>query len=658
MGRGPAIGQPPRRWAAFIVLLGVYLSLRGYHSRDGDQAYRLPLLLHRQDPSLYAADPFVRAFDAFNPHRGYLALLDWTSRPLGLSAALALLFALTFAATALGVDRLARSAWPEKGPGIGLLAVCLVLLAKAGNIGTNHLFEGMLLDRLIGFGLGWIALASIVAGKRGRSWPAPLAIGLAALIHPSVGLQLAMLAGGGLVAWCLLPRKTGVDWKAAARGVLGLALALLPAMLLHGGGGAAMFRGLSREEFLLLGATIQGPQHMLPHLWRRPQWLAWAGLMALAALTLLDGRERTGAGESDEARGRLGLLLGVNLLGLGLAWVAIEAVHDLRTTLFQPFRMATIARGLALVIVAGRIQRLWNRGDAEGQARAMLLVVGLTGDWSLVAASGIELLVSAVEWTRPAVAKWSGIMALGIALAVLARHDPESGHGTILVGLAGLWAYRAVVGVRRCEWTPRRVALAFAAAWAVPLAALLAPTVLEDRGAGRAAIEALAGRCRFGEVAVDDVERLALWCRENTPKSARFIGPPGPKAFRLWSRREVAFNRAASPYHAAGLADWSARFRDHVGFAGSTTEFARAYLVDRHGLEARFGRLTAEQKAALARRQGAGFLLDAAPKGGAAIDEAAPLELLRVEGRYAIYRVRPPVPIQARTASAASAGTG
>src|SRR4051812_32191334 len=96
----------PPRWLAFFLIFGLFLTLRGYHSRDGDQAYRLPLLLHRQDPALYADDPFVRAFDAFNPHRGSLTLLDVASRPLGLSAALAGLFAATFALTCLGIDRL------------------------------------------------------------------------------------------------------------------------------------------------------------------------------------------------------------------------------------------------------------------------------------------------------------------------------------------------------------------------------------------------------------------------------------------------------------------------------------------------------------------------------------------------------------------------
>ena len=158
--REPGAGRERRRWLIYVVILGLYLSLRGYHSFDGDQTYRLPLLLHHQDPSVFADDPFVRAFDAFNPHRGSLLVLDLVTRPLGLSAGLFLIFVLTFAATCLGVDRLARAIWPEAGPLAGPVAVGLLLAAKAGNIGTNHLFEAMVLDRLMAFALG-------LAGPRG-----------------------------------------------------------------------------------------------------------------------------------------------------------------------------------------------------------------------------------------------------------------------------------------------------------------------------------------------------------------------------------------------------------------------------------------------------------------------------------------------------------
>jgi hypothetical protein len=154
-------------------------------------------------------------------------------------------------------------------------------------------------------------------------------------------------------------------------------------------------------------------------------------------------------------------------------------------------------------------------------------------------------------------------------------------------------------------------------------------------------------RCRFADVPVDDLERLARWAREHTPLDARFIGPPGTKTFRLWSLRSLAFNRAGSPYLASGLADWARRYRDHVAFDGPDEAFVRAYLRDRHGLEARFDALSPEDMAALAARQGAGYVVARAPDGSAGATE--PLALLHTEGRYAVYRVNRLARIDAST---------
>lgn len=187
--------------------------------------------------------------------------------------------------------------------------------------------------------------------------------------------------------------------------------------------------------------------------------------------------------------------------------------------------------------------------------------------------------------------------------------------------------------------------LAVMLSWLVPLAALLAAAVPQDHPASRhALVRGLINRCRFAAVPADDIERLGLWCREHTPAAARFIGPPGPKTFRLWSRRSLAFNRAASPYHADGLADWFARFQDHVDFHGSPAEFVRSYVNDRHGFEARYQAMTDAKRAALAVRQGATYVIAAAPHSQerqAVASPLTPLQLLHVEGRYAVYRVDP-----------------
>jgi len=660
----------------YLVILGLYLTLRGYHSFDGDQSYRLPLLLHRQDSQLFAGDPFVHAFDAFNPHRGSLVALDVVTRPLGLSAGLLVMFVLTFAATCAGVDRLARGTWPLIGPSVGLVAVGLVLAAKAGNIGTNHLFEAMVLDRLMALALGWLALAEVVVRPARGRWRAAAAVGAATFVHPSVGLQLAMVLAASWMVWCLMGRWMEVDLRSALLGLLGLAAAVLPGLAVNLAPGPSLLGDMPVDVFWLLSVELQSPQHMLPHLWRMPQWLAWGCYLALAALAILDrGRPRTAGPAATvhakttmtpwvPARLRLTGSLAIILAGLGAAWYAIEVRHQVRVTVFQPFRMATLTRGIALVMLAGRLVILWRSGGWLGRMRAILLAVALTGDWLLVVVTLAELAVSATQeiraclfpsesWRFVDAAVLFGMLALG--LNFLAHHDTEYGHipllaasaSGLLIGLMDRWRRSVRSGGWQLTLSQARLRVggAFALAWAVPLASLLANAVpLDSAASHHPLVRSLIGRCRFMAVPADDVERLALWCRDHTPSTARFIGPPGPKTFRLWSLRTLAFNRAASPYHAAGLADWFARFQDHVGFHGSPEQFVRSYQADRHGFEARYQALGDAERAALALRQGATHVVAAAPQERSTpidIPEAAgPLELLHVEGHHAVYRVK------------------
>ncbi len=623
----------PHRLLWFVILAGAYLTLRGYHSFDGDQSYRLPILLHWQDPSLYAADPFVRAFDTFNPHRGYLAILQWASIPLGLATALFGLFVVTLAVTMTGVDRLARAVWPHLGSRVGLVAVTLVLAAKAGNIGTNHLFEATLLDRLLAFGFGWLALAAVVADPgRGVRVAAPC-LGLATLIHPSVGLQIALTLATAWVVWACRPRITEVSVAGAVGSVLVLALALIPGLILVGGQSGRLLVGMPLADFREWAVRVQGPQHMLPSTWRLAQWLAFGSYPTLTIIAYL-GRKVNPAGC------RFWHLLAVNLMSLTLAYVAVDVIGDLRATLFQPFRMVMLARGLCLVAVAGHLVSLWDRGDLISRGRVVVIIVGLTGDWALVVATLVEVAATLTE--RLGTVRWAGWLGglvLVLGLIWLSRHDTESGQVVLLAGLGVLLIGTGLARIRPIGWNRRRVVLVLIAAWAVPVAAWGAGIVWGDRVAEHPVGRFLVGRCRLAEVPVDPAERVAAWCRVHTPAASRFVIPPGEKDFRLWSRRAVAFNRAASPYHAAGLLDWSERFRAHVGFTGTSAEFARAYLAGRHNLERGFDRMTPAAKLALAQSQGADYVLERSGSGPTP-DLGPGLELIHAEGGYAVYRVR------------------
>lgn len=651
---------PYSRWVVFVVLLGLYLSLRGYHSLDGDQAYRLPLLLHRQDARLYADDPFVRAFDAFNPHRGAILLLDVISRPLGLSLALFVVFVVTFAATCSGVERLARALWPGQGPAVGLVAVCLVLAAKAGNIGTNQLFEAMVLDRLVALALFWVALAQAVARPHANQTGSIAAIALAAWVHPSLGLQLAVLLSASWVVWGLVPGQSEVSLRLAFWRAAGLMLAVAPGLAYNLPGSAGLMGTIPAEQFWLLSVELQSPQHMLPHLWRMPQWLAWGCYLMLAAVSLgvaRPAREPSERASSSGARFRLACVLGVALMALAAGWAFIEVWNNVRVTVFQPFRLATAARGMALIMIAGRVVDLGRTEGWLGRLRAVVMVTAFVGDWLLVVATLAEIAVYAVDLSKPSRSAGRGglipslvyLTMLTAGFGFLSRHDTESGQiplvcavavgiGASVVGHGDRFsAFRARISARLLA-RPRTMA---ACAWVVPCAALLAgAATLANPDLGRnALVKGLVGRCRFLETPADDIERLAVWCRENTPPDARFIGPPGPKTFRLWSRRGLAFNRAGSPYHAAGLADWFARFQDHVDYHGTAAEFVESYRSSRHRFEARYQEQGDPARAALAARQGATHVIAAAPE--APPDANGPLELLHREGRYAVYAVAP-----------------
>ncbi len=659
-------------WLPMLLVLGAYLTLRGYHSFDGDQAYRLPLLLHRQDPSLYADDPFIRSIDEFNPHRGSLALLDAASRAAGLPMALFLAFVATFLATGRGIRRLADSAWPGIGPSAGWLAFILLLAAKAGNIGTNHLFEAMVLDRLVALALGWLAIAWVVADPTRGAWRSVPPIAVAAIVHPSVGLQLALLLSAAWAAWAMLGPATGVQGRQAARGIASMALAVVPGLAINLPQNATLFGDLPAPLFWMLSVEVQNPQHMLPHLWRMPQWLAWSAYPALALLAFAatgyewqdgSGHDRVDASGATRSRNRLMILLMMLLIGLGVAWFAIEKLHSVRVTIFQPFRMGTVARGLALAMISGRMVALWRSGGPLGRMRATVLAAGFLGDWRLVVATFSELAATAAEFIvrsrregrvrRIVPAFVFGVMiALGIRF--LSLHDTESGQSSMLIALG----VGTIAGLRP-DWLGRlrdrsaadsailrrrRIAV-LGAAWTVPVLAMLATWIPPESSAARhRLVQSLIDRCRFRPVPLDDIERLAAWCREYTPQTARFIGPPGPKTFRLWSRRSLAFNRSGSPYHAAGLADWFDRFREHVEFRGTPEAFIAAYVAHRHEFESRYDRIPAARLAALAARQGADHVIAASPglasKANAA-DRTAPLEHLHTEGQYAVYRVRP-----------------
>ena len=65
-----------------------------------------------------------------------------------------------------------------------------------------------------------------------------------------------------------------------------MALAVVPGVALNLSRSDRLLDGLSPHLIRLLSAELQSPQHMLPHLWRMPQWLAWCCYPTLGVISL------------------------------------------------------------------------------------------------------------------------------------------------------------------------------------------------------------------------------------------------------------------------------------------------------------------------------------------------------------------------------------
>ena len=138
----------------------------------------------------------------------------------------------------------------------------------------------MVLDRQIAFALGWLALAQLVVqpdrgpARRGgdRSCDAR---------SPSAGLQLALVLAASMGGMVLPHAVSESELAKHARVACGPRARRdsRPGSLTLGPGRDS-WMGCPLNDFWLLSVELQSPQHMLPHLWRMPQWLACFSYLA------------------------------------------------------------------------------------------------------------------------------------------------------------------------------------------------------------------------------------------------------------------------------------------------------------------------------------------------------------------------------------------
>jgi hypothetical protein len=166
------------------------LNSAGYRYGASDQAFYIPAVLLRLDPSLYPRDRVVLSAQA--PLTGadeFVAGFVWLTG-LSVPATCAVLYVLSLLLLALAAWRIGGLLYATPWASVALL-VALTLRHAVPDSGTNTL-EGYFHPRQLAFALGAMAIAAFL---RRRTHASAAALAIAAILHPTTVLWFAICLG-------------------------------------------------------------------------------------------------------------------------------------------------------------------------------------------------------------------------------------------------------------------------------------------------------------------------------------------------------------------------------------------------------------------------------------------------------------------------------
>lgn len=379
--------RPALLWAGGLAFaLVATLNAGGYRYGASDQAFYIPAILHHLDPALFPRDW------AMIGAQGRFFLVDEMGAGLvrltgfGLPVWFAVAQALTLAALYAGGLALGRAVLMTPWALAAWLAA-LTLRHRIAKTGANTL-EGYFHPRMLVFGLGLLAVADVLRGRRGR----PVLLLLAGTaIHPTTAaLFLALVLVAIVVSE---PRWRRPAAGAAAAGALAA--------------GAAIALGRSPIDLTSMDPTwralVATKDYTFPTAWSLSTWLTnLAGPGVLIAVAWRRHRlGRLTPRELGLVAGALVLVAGF-LLSLPFIAAGVPIAVQLQTSrAFWPVEVVTtlflvwwlvdrpageaaragLARGLAVLLIAAALARGLYVGFLESPERATVAFDLPDDDW-------------------------------------------------------------------------------------------------------------------------------------------------------------------------------------------------------------------------------------------------------------------------------------
>lgn len=527
---------PRRTWVALAIVTAAVWLIRGYvwPVLSNVEVDTLHAML---DPALFHRDFAVQECLRFGPRFYYNALvLLPVHAGLPLPWAFALWHLVALGAMLGGLRALARAA------GLGEVAAAVftlwVLVVGVGTLGGVFFYtEAPVPAVWAGAFLPWGALLA----WRGRWTPAFACFGAAALLQFLVGFYAGVL-GLAALAWS----RRGRDLASVVPWVLGLSLVYGPMVLTGGTGSAA----LDNATLVHIYAQLRLPHHLVPSTWG---WAAWVQATAFyAGLAALLHRTRTGRPPA-EYQVYLGATA-LGLLALGFNYVFVELAPWGFAAKLQPARITPLLQGIALLLLATRIEQRLARRDWLGGA-ALCLV-------PFTALPGVLLALAAVllpdQPGTPARGWPAGLLLAAVGLAFL-PFDPTFGPR-----LLRYLPWALLIGLQLAAFSLLRWPRLAAGAAALALAGALggAAASVTPHWPAR-----LAGRFCI-DVPPQTPPGILGWRfgQRSHPDALVLVPPTGDTwPFKLYSRRGVVVDDKGTPFTDRGMREWEARMAAVAG---------------------------------------------------------------------------------------------
>ena len=331
------------------------MNAAGYRFAASDQAFYIPAILRRLDPSLFAGSAGLIESQAAltlidEIAAGVVRLTGISLQALFLASYVGTLVLMAAAAIHIG-SRLYRTGWA-----VAALGAALTLRHAIAKTGANTL-EGYFHPRQLAFALGLWA-AAMFLDRRGRT--ALIFLAAAAEIHPTTAAWFAVWLAAAAIAG-------RPEWLGAV--LAAIALAAIAA-------GLVLARGPLADQLTVMDAAwldAIGEKDLYPLEWPLDAWLT--NLIPVPiVLWCWSARRRAGLARDGETSLALGSMA---LLALFLCWLPFNAARVALAVQLQASRVFWLLDVFATVYLVWWIAEGRPSADARLQRRAVIVTVAL-----------------------------------------------------------------------------------------------------------------------------------------------------------------------------------------------------------------------------------------------------------------------------------------